>query len=250
MDRLKNKIGIVTGGGSGIGRGVALLFAKEGASVVIADIARQAGEETVDIIKQNGGKAIFIETNVTKAVDVEKTVRMSVDQLGKPNILCNCGGIIPKEPELISDLAEEEWERIININLKGVYLFCKYTIPEMINNGGSSIINISSLAGIIKAPNYAYAASKGGIIALTKGIALQSGKYDIRANVICPGSIDTPARAASRQIKKSSIDLAARILKKDGQPEDIGYAAVYLASDEAAFVTGAVFVIDGGSLRG
>ena len=250
MKRLQGKVSIVTGGGAGIGRGISLLFAKEGSKVVVADMAVETGNETVRLIEAAGGEAIFARTDVTKAADVEKMVRLTVSQFGKPDILCNNAGIFPAEPRLISDLPEKAWDRVINVNLKGVYICCKYTLPEMISASEGSIINISSIAGLLKSPNYAYAASKGGIIALTRSLALQYGEYNIRANVICPGSIDTPGRAALRQQRHHKKDLAIRVIKKEGTPEDIAYAAVYLASKEASFVTGAVFVIDGGSLRG
>jgi NAD(P)-dependent dehydrogenase (short-subunit alcohol dehydrogenase family) len=250
MGRLQNRVGIVTGAGSGIGHGIALLFAKEGACVVVADIDIDAGEETVRLIKTEGGEAMFVRTDVSKAADVEKMVQSTVNSFGKPDILCNNAGIMAFEPRFLSDLSEEAWERTININLKGVFLCCKYTLPEMMNTGRGSIINISSIAAVKRSPNYAYAASKGGIVAFTQSLALQYGEYNIRANAVCPGSITTLSREKARRERAFTVDLATRILKKEGTPEDIGHIAVYLASEESAYVTGSVFVIDGGSLRG
>ena len=250
MGRLQNKISIVSGAGSGIGRGIALLFAKEGARVVVADIGVETGEETVGLIKAEGGEAIFLRADVSRAADVEEMVKLTVSSFGKPDILCNNAGIMAVEPRFLSDLSEEAWERTININLKSVFLCCKYTLPEMMNAGGGSIINISSIAAVKRSPNYAYAASKGGIVAFTQSLALQYGEYNIRINAVCPGSITTPAREKARQERPSTVNLATRILKKEGTPEDIGYIAAYLASEESAYVTGSVFVIDGGSLRG
>ena len=250
MGRLQNRISIITGAGSGIGRGIALLFAKEGARVMVADIGVETGEETVGLIKAEGGEALFVQADVSKAADVEKMVKFTVNNFGTPDILCNNAGIMAVEPRFLSDLSEEAWERTININLKGVFLCCKYTLPEMMNAGRGSIINISSIAAVKRSPNYAYAASKGGIVAFTQSLALQYGEYNIRANAVCPGSIATPGTEKARQERPYKVDLATRILKKEGTPEDIGHIAVYLASEESAYVTGSVFVIDGGSLRG
>lgn len=250
MGRLENRIAIVTGAGSGIGRGIALLFAKEGARVVVTDISAETGEETVKLIKAEGGEALFVQADVSKATDVEEMVKSTVSSFGKPDILCNNAGIMAVEPRFLSDLSEEAWERTININLKSVFLCCKYTLPEMMNADRGSIINISSIAAVKRSPNYAYAASKGGIVAFTQSLALQYGEYNIRANVVCPGSITTPAREKARRERPVAVDLATRILKKEGTPEDIGHIAVYLASEESTYVTGSVFVIDGGSLRG
>jgi len=250
MGRLENKIAVVTGAGSGIGRGIALLFAKEGAHVAVVDISADAGEETVEIIKAEGKKTVFTQADVSKAADVEKMIKDTINHFGKIDILCNNAGIMAVEPRLLSDLSEEDWERTITINLKSVFLCCKFALPEMVEAGGGSIINISSIAAVKRSPNYAYAASKGGIVAFTQSLALQYGEYNIRANAVCPGSITTPATQKARRERPYKVDLATRILKKEGTPEDIGYIAVYLASDESAYVTGSVFVIDGGSLRG
>ncbi len=250
MGRLQNKVAIITGAGSGIGRGVALLFAKEGARVVAADIDVETGKETVKLIRDISGEAVFMRADVSEASDVEAMVKFTVKTYGEPAVLCNNAGIMAVEPELLSDLSEEAWERTIKTNLNSVFLCCKYTLPEMMGAGGGSIINISSIAAVKRSPNYAYAASKGGIVAFTQSLALQYGKYNIRANAVCPGSITTPATEKSRLERPSNVELAARILKKEGTPEDIGHITVYLASNESAYVTGSVFVIDGGSLRG
>src|SRR5512145_2729886 len=215
MGRLRSRIGIVTGAGSGIGRGIALLFAKEGARVVVADIGVETGEETVRLIKAGGNEAVFVRADVSKATDVEKMVQVAVNSYGKPTILCNNAGIMAGEPRFVSDLSEEAWDRTININLKGVFLCCKYVLPEMMSTGGGSIINIASIAAFKKSPNYAYAASKGGIVAFTQSLALQYGEHNIRANAVCPGSIATPGRDLSRKERSVKVDLAARVLKKE-----------------------------------
>lgn len=249
MGRLRDKVAIITGSGSGIGRGIALLFAKEGAAIVVADIDVTSGEETVKSIRAEGGEAVFSKSDVSRAADVDELVKLTVGKYKKLDILCNNAGIMAIEPRFLSDLSEEAWERTMNINLKSVFLCCKYALPELIRTGKGSIINISSIAAVRRSPNYAYAASKGGVVAFTHSLALQYGEFSIRANAVCPGSVITPGIIARRK-KGNTIDFATRLLKKEGAPEDIGYICVYLASDESAYVTGSTFVIDGGSTRG
>ena len=249
--RLKDRVGIVTGAGSGIGRGIALRFASEGARVVIADMVPEGGEETVRMISAAGGEAIFVKTDVSVAKEVKEMVQSAVNRFGPPDVLCNDAGIMggdgPLDP--ITNLAEEKWDQIIDINLKGTFLCCKYAIPEMIKCGRGSIINISSVAGTAIAPHAAYAASKAGIIGLTKSIALQFARYNIRANVICPGAVSTPGALASRKARGYKGDaLISRLIPRPGTPDDIAYAAAYLASEESSYATAAVFTIDGGML--
>jgi NAD(P)-dependent dehydrogenase (short-subunit alcohol dehydrogenase family) len=254
MKRLEGKISIVTGAGSGIGRGIAQLFAKEGSKVVVAEFAPQSGHETVKMIQDAGGEAIFIETDVSRASDVERMVKGTVQSFGFPHILCNNAGILTVEPPLISDLTEEIWDRAMAVNLKGTFLCCKFTVSEMIKAGGGSIVNIASIAGLVKSPSFAYAASKGGIIAFTRSLALQCAPYKIRANAICPGPIDTPALAAVRRnaanVSAQKLAQTPRLIDRPGTPEDIAYTALHLASDESSYTTSAVFTVDGGTLRG
>jgi NAD(P)-dependent dehydrogenase (short-subunit alcohol dehydrogenase family) len=249
--RLKDRLSIVTGAGSGIGRGIALRFASEGSKVVIADAVPEGGEETVRMINAAGGESIFVKTDVSVAKEVEEMVRSAVNHFGPPDILCNNAGIMggdgPLDP--ITNLAEEKWDQIIDINLKGTFLCCKYTVPEMIKCGGGSIINISSVAGTSIAPHAAYAASKAGIIALTKSIALQFARRNVRANVICPGAVSTPGALASRKARGYKGDtLTSRLIPRPGTPDDIAYAATYLASAESSYVTASIFTVDGGML--
>ncbi len=249
MGRLQDKVAIVTGAGSGIGRGIALLFAKEGAGVVVADIDVAGGDETVKLIRADGGEAVFSKSDVSRTSDVEELVKLTTGNYRRLDILVNNAGIMAAEPRFLSDMSEEAWERTINVNLKGVFLCCKHCLPALMKAGRGSIINISSIAAVRRSPNYAYAASKGGIVAFTQSLALQYGEYEIRANAVCPGAVTTPGIIARRK-KGNTIDFTTRLLKKEGTPKDIGYICVYLASDESAYVTGSTFVIDGGSTRG
>ena len=250
MDRLKDKVSIVTGAGSGIGRAIASLFAQEGSRVVVADVVPEGGEGTVRMITDAGGDAFFVKTDVSQSADVERMVRLAVEKYEKISVLVNNAGISAGDTTRIAELPEENWDRIININLKGVYLCCKYAIPEMIKNGkGGSIVNIASVAGISMAPRAAYAASKGGVVSLTKSVAFQYGHFNIRANAICPGSVDTPMVAASRKSGVYRGPIMDRIIERQGKPEDIAYAALYLASDESSYVSADVVVVDGGTLR-
>jgi NAD(P)-dependent dehydrogenase (short-subunit alcohol dehydrogenase family) len=249
MERLKDKVSIVTGAGSGIGRGIAQLFAKEGSKVIVADIAPKEGQETVKMIEDAGGEALFIHTDVSKATEVERMVKLTIDKYEKLTVLVNNAGISAGDTTKITELSEENWDRIMSINLKGVFLCCKYAIPEMIKAGGGSIINIASPAGLYGSPRAAYTASKGGVISLTKSLSIQFGHLNIRANAICPGSIDTPMGAASRRSGIYRGEIMDRLIPRRGTPEDIAYAALYLASDESSYVSSALFGIDGGMLR-
>jgi NAD(P)-dependent dehydrogenase (short-subunit alcohol dehydrogenase family) len=249
MKRLKDKVAVITGAGSGIGRAIALLFAEEGAKVSIFDINSKDGLETEALIKKRDKEAMFIKVDVSKEEEVKKAFKSVIEKYKKLDILCNNAGISYSSPLINTD--EKDWDRVLNINLKGVFLCSKHAIPELIKTSGS-IINISSIAGIIGLANEtAYCASKGGVISLTKAMALELAPYKIRVNCICPGSTLTPM---FENILKSTGDyekaLKANIeripLKRIGKPEDIAYAALYLASEESSYVTGSVLVVDGG----
>jgi NAD(P)-dependent dehydrogenase (short-subunit alcohol dehydrogenase family) len=247
--RFENKTAIITGGASGIGRAAALRFAHEGAQVVIGDLNVDGGRATAGLIEEQGGSALFAEINVSDSKQMKELISVTVETFGKLDILFNNAGI--GNPNVKSvDLAEEEWDQIIDINLKGVFLGIKYAVPEMKKTGGGAIINTSSLLGI-KGQKYlaAYNASKAGIILLTKNAALEYGRDGIRVNAIAPGVIDTKIIDGwKNDERKWPIISRANALGRIGTPEEVADAVLFLASDEASFITGATLSVDGGGL--
>ncbi|NKE04259.1 SDR family NAD(P)-dependent oxidoreductase [Mesobacillus selenatarsenatis] len=247
--RLGNKTAIITGGASGIGRAAALRFAREGAQIVIGDINVDGGRATAELIEKHGGRAIFTELNVSDSKQMKELISVTVETFGKLDILFNNAGI--GNPNVKSvDLDEEDWDQIIDINLKGVFLGIKHAVPEMMKAGGGAIINTSSLLGI-KGQKYlaAYNASKAGVILLTKNAALEYGKNHIRVNAIAPGVIDTQIiEGWKNDERKWPIISRANALGRIGTPEEVANAVLFLASDEASFITGATLSVDGGGL--
>ena len=249
MGKLDGKVALITGAASGIGRASALLFVEEGAKVAVADYVPAQGQETVKMIKEAGAEAIFIEADVSKAADVERMVKTTVDTYGRIDILFNNAGIMGAFAPT-AKTTEEKWDLIVGINLKGVFLGSKYAIPVMLDQGGGVIVNTASTAGIEALPNLpAYSASKGGVILLTKAMAMEYGKKNIRVNCICPGGIRTPIAAASGIVGEQS-PLPGQPLRRIGEPEDVAQAALYLASDGSSYITGAALVVDGGWTSG
>ena len=245
---LDGKIAIVTGRVSGIGRAISRLYAAEGARVVIGDI--KASEETAEDIRKRGADAIFVRTDVRDPSQVRRLLDVTVEKYGGVDIICNNAGI-----ELVRrlvDTTEEEWDMVINTNLRAAFLLSKYALPHMIRKGKGVIVNIASQLGLVGLENLtAYCASKGGLILLTKAMALEYAKHGIRVNCICPGAIDTPM--LEREVKlMEDPDEARRMfvskhpLGRLGTPEEIAQAALFLASDRSSFVTGESLVVDGG----
>jgi NAD(P)-dependent dehydrogenase (short-subunit alcohol dehydrogenase family) len=242
------KVALVTGAGSGIGRASALTFAREGARVVVADVVVEGGEETVNLIRNTGGEAVFVKADVSQAAEVEALINAAVVTYGRLDCAHNNAGIAGKALTLADD-TEENWDRIMAINLKGVWLCMKYEIPQMLKQGGGAIVNTASDAGLIGVRRGgAYVASKHGVVGLTKTAALEYAKAGIRVNAVCPGPIDTPMlqRGASRRPQIIERMVAAQPGGRLGQPEEIAEAAVWLCSDEASFVTGLPMPVDGG----
>ncbi len=247
--RLANKVALITGAGSGIGRESALLFAKEGAAIAVVDLNEAAGQETVALVAAAGGKAVFIRADVSKAADVEQMIAATESAFGGLHVLFNNAGIFHPDDGSVLDTEEAIWDLTININLKGVFLGCKYGIPALLRSGGGSIINTASFVAVVGAATaqIAYTASKGGVLSLTREIAVEFARQNIRVNALCPGPVETPlleellADPARRQRRLVHIP-PGRFAKA----QEIAQAALFLATDEASFVNGSTFLVDGG----
>ena len=254
MDELVGKKAIITGGASGIGHAAALLFARAGAAVMIADIDDPRGESIVQEIHAVGGEGIYVHCDVTKAEDCQRTVQKTINSFGGVDILFNNAGIVRRAS--VIDTTEEQWERVMAVNVKSIFLMSKYTIPHMVQAGGGVILNTSSGWGLVGGRDaVSYCASKAAVVNLTRAMALDHGAQNIRVNCICPGDTDTPMlRIEARQLgenEKTFLDDAAdRPLQRIGSPQDIAQAALYLCSDAASYVTGSTLVVDGGGLAG
>lgn len=248
MGKLDGKAAIVTGGGSGIGRASALLFAQEGASVVVADIVEEGARKTAGEIEQAGGKAVAVRVDVSQAEQVEGMVRAAAETFGRLDVLFNNAGT-DGDPAPLADSSIDNWNRVIAINLTGVYLGMKYGIAAMLKTGGGSVINTASVAGIVGFQAMAaYCASKGGVIQLTKSGALDYAQMGVRVNAICPGVVATPMVEHVMKVAPAMADVlkAQTPVGRFGTPEEIAKLALYLASDDSSFCTGSAFVIDGG----
>jgi 3-oxoacyl-[acyl-carrier protein] reductase len=246
--KLANKTALITGAGSGMGKSAALIFANEGAKVAAVDIEAQQVQQTVEEITRAGGQALALRADVSKSEDVQKAISDTVAKFGGLNIVYNNAGI-EGESNFVSNMTEEQFDRVIAINLRGVFLGMKYALPHLIKAGGGSIINQASIAGMVAARGGAgYCASKAGVIALTRVAALEYGRYNIRVNAICPGAIETPMAQRIRKGQPPNPKAVQRIsvLGRMAEPEEIARVALFLASDDSSFATGAPFVIDGG----
>jgi 3-oxoacyl-[acyl-carrier protein] reductase len=253
--KLSNKIALITGAGSGFGRASATLFAREGAKISVVDLDEKTGQETVSLIKQKGGEAIFIRADVSKGSDVEMMIKKTVDTFGRLDILFNNAGI-PMSFTPVENVKEELWDRIQAVNVKGIFLGAKYALPYMKKQGGGVIINTASISGVRPRPGLiAYSTSKAAAIMLTKALAIEFAPFKIRVNGLNPvaaetpmlGKFMTPEGAKGEQLeagRKRFIDTVP--LGRLAQAEDVAYAALFLASDEASLITGANLEVDGG----
>lgn len=244
--RLSNKVALITGAAAGIGEATALLFAREGAKVVVADVDVDGGKKTVDAIRQTGEEALFVEANVSKAADVERMITVTVETYGQLDILFNNAGcaMLPTPTE---EVDEALWDRVMSINVKSVFLGVKYSIPIMKRQGGGVIINNASISGVRPRPGAsAYTASKGAVISLTKSLAIELAPYRIRVNCINPVITETPMAARGSAANPKEQMLATIPLGRFAQPEDIAYGALYLACNESSMVTGISLNVDGG----
>jgi NAD(P)-dependent dehydrogenase (short-subunit alcohol dehydrogenase family) len=247
--RLANKVAIITGSAGGMGKAAAELFAREGASVVVTDIAAAEGEETVRGIRDAGGSAIFVKANAADEEDVRRMVDAAIAAFGHVDVLYNNAGIMPAEDGSVTDITEATWDRIMDVNLKSAFLCSKYVIPHMVKQAKGSIINVASFVAFMgcTVPQDAYTASKGGMLALTKSFAVQYGRHGIRCNAICPGPIETPLlRVLWTSEEARDLRLNRIPLGRFGEAKDIIYMALYLASDESSWTTGAWLMVDGG----
>ena len=248
--KLRGKVAIVTGAGSGIGQASAGEFAEEGAQVVVVDWNKEAGAHTAETIRQTGGEATYCYADVSNARDVETMVNTAVQHYGRLDVLFNNAAI--QAMAKLADTAEDVWDRVQRVNLKGVFLGCKYAIPAMISTGGGSIINMASVLGFVGDPDLAaYCAAKGGVIALTKAGALAYGPQGVRINCICPGDVDTPLAQSyfhkEPDPERFRQEISSKYaLRRIANPREVAQLAVFLASDSSSFITGTSMVIDGG----
>ncbi|MBM3802696.1 MAG: glucose 1-dehydrogenase [Acidimicrobiia bacterium] len=254
MAQLENKVALITGAGSGMGRATAAVFAREGAKVVAVDINESAVQETVKTITAAGGEAIWVRADVSKGPDAQRMIEAALDAYQKIDILHNNAGIFLVR--FLEDTTEEEWDRLMGVNLKAIFWAVKFAVPYMKRQGRGCIINTASTGGFLgQYMTPAYIASKGGVVLLTKSLALDYAKHNITVNCICPGAVETPMlrkHFADSPEPETAMQRERQLvpIKRFLDPEEIAYAALYLASDRARGVTGTALVIDGGSLAG
>lgn len=252
--KLDGKVALITGGNSGIGRATAALFAKEGATVVLTGRNQERGEQVAQAIKEDGGKAMFIRSDVRFADECRKAVELTLERFGRIDVLFNNAGVF--HPKTVPECTEEEWDETIDSSLKGAFLMSKYALPSMIERGSGSIIHTSSGWGIQGGDRAAaYCAAKGGLVVMAKAMAIDHGPHGIRVNCVCPGDVETPMLHADAQNRGQSREdyiagASKRPLGRIGTVEEIARAALFLACDDSSFVTGESLVVDGGGIAG
>ena len=251
--RLENKVALITGGGSGIGRACAEMFAREGARVAVSDISLERAQATMQFITSHGGEAIAISGDVSVGDDAQNMVSATVEKFGKLDVLVNSAGVSARNAMPKGSSPEEVWDKVIDVNLKGTYMVSWHAMPEMAKSGGGSIINLSSIMGLVGYPVgmgggfNPYNPSKGGVLQFTRNLAIDSASKNVRVNCICPGYVETDLTSALTKDAEALSRLETlHPIGRLGQPEEIAYAALYLASDESGFVTGSPLVVDGG----
>ena len=249
MPRLDGKVALITGAGNGMGQVASVLFAREGARIVVADFSEAGGAETVAAVEAVGGEAAFVKVDVANPDQVSAMVDFAMTRFGALNVLYNNAGIFPADDGGVTETPEPTWDRVMEVNLKGVWLGCKYGIPAMLASGGGSIVNVASFVALMGAATaqIAYTASKGGVLAMTREIAVEYGRRNIRANSLCPGPVSTPML---EELMSDPARKARRLVHipmgRLGQAEELAKAALFLASDDSSFMTGAQLVVDGG----
>ncbi len=251
--RLESKVALITGGGSGIGRACAEMFAREGARVAVSDISLERAQATTQFVTSHGGEAIAISGDVSVGDDAQNMVSATVEKFGKLDVLVNSAGVSARNAMPKGSSPEEVWDKVIDVNLKGTYMVSWHAMPEMAKSGGGSIINLSSIMGLVGYPVgmgggfNPYNPSKGGVLQFTRNLAIDSASKNVRVNCICPGYVETDLTSALTKDAEALRRLETlHPIGRLGQPEEIAYAALYLASDESGFVTGTPLVVDGG----
>lgn len=246
--RLQDKVSLVTGAAGGIGSAIARVFGREGSRVAVVDINEEGLQETMAEVQRQEGEALLLPADVSRSADVQRAVRETVGRFGRLNVLVNAHGISDLRDVRIVDLDEEVFDRTLAVNLRALFLTCKYALPYLKAAGGGTIVNISSAAALWGGGGTAYTASKGGVNALTRAIAYQYAAEGVRCNVICPGPVDTPMLKSSLQkLGRQHLPPAPGTIPRVARPEEVAYLAAFLASDEAAYITGATYTLDGGS---
>jgi NAD(P)-dependent dehydrogenase (short-subunit alcohol dehydrogenase family) len=247
--RLKDKVALITGASSGIGREAALLFAQEGACVVVADVEDEGGRETVSTIERQKGRGAFVHVDVSQAAECQRMIAAAEEQFGKLNVLFNNAGIMHSQDDDAISTEEKIWDLTMNINAKGVFFGCKYGIPALRRAGGGSIVNTASFVALLGAatPQIAYTASKGAVLALTRELAVVHARENIRVNALCPGPLRTELLMKFLDTEQKRQRRLVHIpVGRFGEAKEIAQAALFLASDESSFVTGTEFLVDGG----